>query len=234
MTIPSEIRENWPVIILAVVTIFYIAVVRPLKSKKKKKDPLDGSPRMSLSTERSVEREMNNLLVEMSNMARQISSQLDTRATKLQMLIEEADKKIERLEKLEGRTSEDAITTLLTPPVSERVERVEEVKAVVATRVKENPPAGEGLQQASAQAVQQASSQAVPEVLPQVPGEVVGKVGKAAPAVVKTKPRKDEIDKRHGEIYSLADAGKTALEISQRLQRPRGEIELILALRPRG
>jgi len=38
-------------------------------------------------------------------------------------------------------------------------------------------------------------------------------------------------DARHAEVYTLADAGKSAQEISQKLNRPRGEIELILALR---
>ena len=38
---------------------------------------------------------------------------------------------------------------------------------------------------------------------------------------------------RYGEIYALADEGKPANEIGRLLQRPTGEIELILALRPR-
>ena len=40
---------------------------------------------------------MSNLVVEMSEMARQITAQLDTRAAKLELLIKEADEKIARL-----------------------------------------------------------------------------------------------------------------------------------------
>ena len=42
-----------------------------------------------------------------------------------------------------------------------------------------------------------------------------------------------EIDPRHVEIYSLADRGAGAKEIATQLNRPSGEVELILALRPR-
>ena len=43
----------------------------------------------------------------------------------------------------------------------------------------------------------------------------------------------DEIAPDHVEIYTLADQGVAMAEIAQRLRRPNGEIELILALRPR-
>jgi hypothetical protein len=41
------------------------------------------------------------------------------------------------------------------------------------------------------------------------------------------------VDSRHAEIYALADTGRGPTEIAEQLGRPRGEIELILALRPR-
>mgnify|MGYP005846552653 CR=1 FL=1 len=40
-----------------------------------------------------------------------------------------------------------------------------------------------------------------------------------------------DVDPRHAEIYSLADGGMTSTEIARKLDRPNGEIELILALR---
>jgi hypothetical protein len=45
--------------------------------------------------------------------------------------------------------------------------------------------------------------------------------------------RIDEPDPRHAEIYSLADEGLDLHQIAHRLRRPEGEVELILALRPR-
>ena len=43
----------------------------------------------------------------------------------------------------------------------------------------------------------------------------------------------EPVDPRHVEIYTLADQGMAMQEIAQRLRRPNGEVELILALRPR-
>lgn len=150
---------HWIVIGLAALTIIYV-VMRP--ALRRKKDPLDKSP-FSLSQQRAVERDMSNLLVEMSEMARQITAQLDTRAAKLQALIDEAERKIVELDRL--RDSRE--------PSSH-------------DKPAEAPPA------------------ALPPINP-----------------------------RYQEIYTLADGGSTAPEIAHRLNRPQGEVELILALRSR-
>jgi hypothetical protein len=42
-----------------------------------------------------------------------------------------------------------------------------------------------------------------------------------------------EEDQRHAAVYQLADSGMDCGQIAQRLERPSGEIELILALRAR-
>ena len=87
--------SRWWLIIAAVLTLVY-AVMRPMRRKK---DPLSrtSSPGLTLASQRQVERDMNTLLVELSEMARQITAQLDTRAAKLQLLIAEADQRLERL-----------------------------------------------------------------------------------------------------------------------------------------
>jgi len=152
---PSPNPQNlWLLFAGAALTILYIAVIRPLRRSK---DPMEKSPlRSSLAQQRSVERQMENLLVELSEMARQLSAQLDTRSAKLESLIREADEKIAQLQ---GQ-----------------------------------PP------------------QAAPAE-PQAPAT--------------------ELDTRHVEVYELADSGLGATQIAQKLARPAGEIELILALRPR-
>lgn len=90
-----EPTSKWMLVGLSVLTIVY-AVSRPLR---KKKDPLARAP-SSLAGQRSVEREMSNLLVELSQMARQVTAQLDTRAAKLEMLMKEADERIALLKSL--------------------------------------------------------------------------------------------------------------------------------------
>jgi len=87
---------QWTLIGVMAVATLYVAVIRPFL--KKKKDPLSRTPSSArLAQERSVERQMQNLLVELSDMARQISAQLDTRTAKLELLIREADEKIAAL-----------------------------------------------------------------------------------------------------------------------------------------
>jgi DNA-binding NarL/FixJ family response regulator len=58
--------------------------------------------------------------------------------------------------------------------------------------------------------------------------------GETAPAAAAPAPFQPELDPRHAEVYALADQGQSAYDIANQLGRPRGEIELILALRPRG
>ncbi len=144
----------WIMIAFGGATILY-AVFRP---SSRKKDPLAKSPSWrSLSQQRNVERQMETLLVELSEMARQMSAQLDTRCQKLEILLQQADEKIARLQESPGSVSSPAP---VSTPVSEQ--------------------------------------------------------------------------QQHREIYELADRGSDAPEIARQLNRPRGEVELILALRGRG
>ena len=152
------------------IAVLAVAFVYYRSRMKTKTDPLTRPPAFnSLAQQRSVERQMQNLLVELSEMARQVTAGLDTRAAKLDALIREADEKIARLA---------------------------------------------SLQQA---ATNQPSPTAAEPLAPQ-----------PAPP-----PCAYEPDPRHVEIYTMADQGQTPSQIASRLSRPNGEIELILALRPR-
>ena len=85
---------TWIAIAAGIMAVVYVTLVRPLR-KKKDKDPLERAPAFStLSQQRAVERDMSNLLVELSEMARQMTAQLDTRAAKLELLLKEADERI--------------------------------------------------------------------------------------------------------------------------------------------
>lgn len=58
------------------------------------------------------------------------------------------------------------------------------------------------------------------------PAEVVADAAPAPEMKPETPP-----DPRHAEVYALADQGRSPGEIARRLNRPNGEVELILALR---
>jgi hypothetical protein len=97
--------KQWLAIGAALFLVAYF-VLRPM-AKKKKDDPLSrmSSSPGAMAKQRSVEREMSNLLVELSEMARQVTAQLDTRAAKLELLMKEADEKIEALQRLSTSSS---------------------------------------------------------------------------------------------------------------------------------
>lgn len=145
--------------------ILGLAYLMYRSSAKRRRDPLDGSGSgFSLAQQRSVERQMQSLLVEMAEMARQISAQLDTRAARLEALIGQADERIAALRSDGGGV-------------------------------------GAPVEPASVRA------------------------GPTLPAPV---------DPMHQRIGALADAGRSVGEIARELNYPRGEVELILALRSRG
>jgi hypothetical protein len=157
---------QWAVFCGGALFIIYVM----MRKSRRKKDPLDNSaPRLSLAQQRSVERDMANLLVELSDMARQITAQLDTRSAKLEALMDDADKKIAELKRL--CASNGARSDTPREPVN--------------------------------------------------PFPITGPAP-SSPAAA---------DARHVEVYKLADAGRSAQEIATHLNRPRGEVELILALR---
>lgn len=158
-------KRVWIAMGVAMLAATYL-VLRPML--KKKKDPLEKLPFSNLHTQRSVERQMQHLLVELSEMVRQMNAQIDTRAGKLEVLIREADEKLAALKDATGSTAKlPAASPGYVPP----------------------PPADR-------------------------------------PAMTS--------DSRHAQVYALADEGRNAGEIASSLDRPKGEIELILALRARG
>jgi hypothetical protein len=171
--LPGDPLTKWLLVCAGVLTLVY-AVMRP--GFRRKKDPLAKSLPSSLAQQRAVEREMTSLLVELSEMARQISAQLDTRALKLELLIKEADEKIARLQ---GGT----------PPQDPAIVAAAETALAAAAKPS------------------------------------------SAPSPRSHERESPATESRYQSIYELADRGAGAGEIAQQLDRPRGEIELILALR---
>jgi hypothetical protein len=158
LAITNTDRTIWILATLGALYLVYFTFIRP--ARRRKKDPLeDPGPRISLAQQRAVEREMNHVLVELSDMARQVSAQIDTRSARLEALIQDADRRIQTLRHIQG-----------------------------------DGPA---------------------------PAESVDPIYRET-----TQP-----DPRYEQVYSLADQGQSAQDISRALNRPRGEIDLILALR---
>lgn len=116
--------NTWILVALAAITIIYVAFVRPMV--KTKKDPLEKKPgQASLAQQRSVERQMQSLLVELSEMSRQISGQLDTRAAKLEILIKEADEKIAAMKPAGAAAPPPATAEFAIPPETPSIKPTE-------------------------------------------------------------------------------------------------------------
>lgn len=168
-----------PYVVMGIGLMILMYLMLRTKLRNRKKDPLARAPGApGLSLQRDFERQMNDLLVELAEMARQISAQLDTRAARLETLIREADEKIARLE-------------------------------------------------------QSSASRPSAPVHPSVPTDYM-RLATSGETPAEPPPDPYSPDPRHGEIYALADQGQKTDAIAARLGRPKGEVELILALRPRG
>jgi hypothetical protein len=168
-------ETQWIMIAVGSAFMMYI-ILRPWIAGKKGRasDPLANQPfRTSLAQQKALERDMQNLVVELHAMARQMSAQVETRVAKLELLLEEADGKIARLE----RQTRDA------EPMPQPIAADRPTMRIASSDANVESPPG--------------------------------------------------TNDRYAELYDLADQGLDARAIATRLQRPAGEIELILALRLR-
>lgn len=165
--------------------LVYLMYLRPKAKKGHRRDPLATPPsvRQSLASERATERAMQSLVIELEQMSRQIGAQLDTKAAKLEVLIGQADRRIEELKRLGQRADSGEISNVSAVRASE-----------LATRMTDSLIAG------------------------RIGGEASGLAALA----------------KHQEIYDLSDSGQNAAAIAGKLRRPKGEVELILALRASG
>jgi hypothetical protein len=167
---------TWLAVSFGVLLLAYMM----LKPRMGKRDPLERSPAStSLAQQRSIERQMSSLLVELTEMTRAASAGLDTRSARLEALIEDADRRIAALKSLVESTG---ATPSVPQPARLQV-------------VSEDSPASSPAQSSA--------------------------------------PATGAVDLRHAQIYQLADEGRSVHEIAAALGRPSGEVELILALRPR-
>ena len=89
-------------LLIGALTLVYLLLIRPAKERRKaRKDVLSTPPTQvksrTLSAERSAERAMQSLVLEMEDLARRMGGELDAKSAKLAGLIDEADAAAERL-----------------------------------------------------------------------------------------------------------------------------------------
>jgi hypothetical protein len=163
-------------VLAAAVALLLILIWPRLRGRGESSGSADatGAALPTLAQQRAVERDMQSLMHELSEMARKVGAQLDSRAARLEALIRAADQRLAQLEQPREHSNGHAAA----PPTSRD----------------DRPPRPTG------------------------PGAT------PTPAA--------EMDPRHVQIYAMLDEGLTANQIAERLGRPEGEVELIIALRP--
>lgn len=217
---------QWAALAFGVVAILYLVVIRPMRKGKSRGDPLERKPtKSSLAQQRAIERDMGNLLVQYEEMIRRMTAQVDIRATKLELLIREAEEKVAELKALTSGTN-PAVRSTPTSPQADPTGSMGSTSSPQAG----SPPAGQtpvGDPRANPAGVGGPAEIAF----------VGGAPSQASAAPVEARNTRDEsgtagkTDDRHAEIYRLADGGRTSRQIAQELDRPYGEVELILHLR---
>jgi hypothetical protein len=189
-TLAQNAQELSPWLLVAAagfVALLALLVASPLLRRRTIQKPTaTESPAEARGADgRPVERDLRELMRELSEMTRRSTAQFDARAARLEQLIRAAD---ERLAKL---------TSAMTPPASTPASTEGDGDGQHETRLIESTPTA------------------------------------PAPPEPSSSPSEDAIDPRHVEIYTLCEQGLSIPQIADRLRRPSGEIELIIALRPR-
>jgi hypothetical protein len=96
---PKLDTTTWVALVIGAVATAFVMI---RAKARKNRDPLErssfGGP--SLAQQRNFERQMSNLLLELTEMSRTMSASLDTRAARLEALLDEADRKIAQLEQM--------------------------------------------------------------------------------------------------------------------------------------
>lgn len=209
--------------------IFSIVVIIFLLNRMRRRRALDGSPRQyrretdaANNKSTAIKRDMEQLLVELNELARQINARIDTKFTKLEQSIADADKRIQVL-----RVLLDAVKKAgLQRPRDEAAEpggNAESNRPVPASagaidvRVQDD-----GIVEPSESDRAESESTSAPAAMPE-PAHP-----SHHPDANSGSSANDEINCR---IYQLADAGRTPVEIARELRRSVGEVELILNLR---
>jgi len=148
-------------------------------------------------------RDLEQVMTELDQLARQIHGRIDTKVATLEAVIRDADRRIDDLSRL-MRTANGAATLDVTIDDAARSDAAAKESRAANVRERLSPTEG------SAVSARNSDPRKTLGSTPQANSE---------PSLV------------HQNIFQLADAGRTAAEIAERTGRPAGEVELILSLR---
>ena len=196
--------------------ILMVVIMMRMLVKKSKKNSLrqhyQGSPSQRIAhiheTAQSSMTPPNKLMVEAEEMARHIGAILDNKAARLELLIEEADRKLDTLNRALSPTS--------VPHPSEPTPNAQQSSPPAQPARTIDPSLLDRARMDQDQAERQS----------RVVGRIEPTFQESAPAPPATEPKSVQ-----SQVIELAAAGHTNIEIAHQLKQPIGQVELILNLR---
>ena len=102
-------QQDW-LIVAFVIVVAVVVMTTSLRRKVSGREPSLGQytrqQRSHVRSQEQIKGDLNELLVELQELSRQITAQIDTRFAKLETVIEDADQRIARLERLLRRAAQ--------------------------------------------------------------------------------------------------------------------------------
>lgn len=201
-------NAQW-LIIIACIVVITLLLLRSQRRRAMGSSPKQYRREIDSATNQSaaIKRDMERLLVELNELARQINAQIDTKFAKLERSIADADRRITALRILINEAGGDSRSSDPIP------------SPLAVSDNKSNPP----IHPESSESPIGVSPTAAPSASLDWTVDDAGVSNSAT-----------DKDATHRRIYALADQGREPVEIARALQQSVGEVELILKLRQRG
>jgi hypothetical protein len=220
----EDILNNDSLVPLALVVVTITLLIWSLRRKQsnRPRSPERPSPvresAPKLGQER-IKRDMEDLLVELQELSRKISAEIETRFAKLEAAIQDADRRIAVLNRLNRELDENSSGS---------------GSGSDSQQTKRSGQTGKTSKKKKPSRATRSNSKSTDS------GDSKPRASSARSDDGKSEDRKSEsagtanLDSRNDVIYELADAGLTPVEIARDLGRTPGEVELILNLRRSG
>ncbi len=211
---------QWLLLIAAILIVTFIM----LRSNRRRM--VEGASRrykgeMDPATTRSaaIKKDMERLVIELNELAREVNGQIDTRFAKLEQSIADADKRVSALRILvdAANKANDAAYDRIRPPATSSESVAAVSQAGIDVTISDEGETGSAVGGPEKPTVDSSGDEATQPEEPETQ-EAAG--------------RTSSVDEINSLIYSMADLGHSPIEIAQELEQNVGEVELILNLRP--
>ncbi|MCB9850320.1 MAG: hypothetical protein H6817_06405 [Phycisphaerales bacterium] len=202
----------WQLVVGIVVTTTTLIYMTRRRSMRAAARPRPSATQRALNTSRTnAAGDLRELMLDVEKLTREATAQIETRYRKLETVLRDADKRIRELERLTGvsRSSNKEPASRVTPSVPETPQRIDFT-------------VGEDGVTELSHATDPQLAQSTPERPQSNP------VSKKTPTPARATDDRTAVYDR---VCSLADNNLPAREIAARVDRPIGEVELMLGLR---